>query len=186
MNLPAEIKIVHDDDFKKEDFTDCTDEVYFRLYHNLKNIGGTDCEEAEVVDVQPSDIDFFVDIINASYCDISVSMQQMQDYRKTSVYQPDLWILLKEKRTQAFVGCGIADFEVETGEASLEWIQVLPPYRGRGYGKMIVNTLLARMKGRAKFATVSGKADGTSHAERLYRRCGFTGNDYWHILYRKH
>ena len=37
-------------------------------------------------------------------------------------------------------------------------------------------------KGVAKFATVSGKVDDCNMPERLYRKCGFVGDDIWHIL----
>lgn len=59
---------------------------------------------------------------------------------------------------------------------------MLPEYRGRGVGQSIVNELLRRMQGRADFATVSGKVNNLTRPERLYRRCGFTGDDMWHIL----
>ena len=41
------------------------------------------------------------------------------------------------------------------------------------------------MKGIADFATVSGKVDNETNPEALYRKCGFVGNDVWHILHKK-
>jgi len=38
------------------------------------------------------------------------------------------------------------------------------------------------MKNLAKFATVSGQCENLTNPEALYRRCGFKGNDVWHIL----
>ena len=38
------------------------------------------------------------------------------------------------------------------------------------------------MQGIAEFATVSGKVNNPTNPESLYRKCGFTGNDIWHIL----
>ncbi|MFR8331962.1 MAG: GNAT family N-acetyltransferase [Oscillospiraceae bacterium] len=67
-------------------------------------------------------------------------------------------------------GVGPADWEL-----ALEWIQVLPEYRRRGVGQLIVRELLYRMAGIARFATVSGRADSESHPEALYRKCGFEG-----------
>lgn len=75
-----------------------------------------------------------------------------------------------------------ADFDGEAREGVLEWIQVLPQYRGRKIGRLIVGELLCRMVGKADFATVSGKVNNASKPEILYRKCGFTGNDVWHIL----
>lgn len=34
----------------------------------------------------------------------------------------------------------------------------------------------------ADFATVSGKVNNITNPERVYRKCGFEGNDIWHVL----
>lgn len=76
----------------------------------------------------------------------------------------------------------MADLDKDLKEGILEWIQVLPAYRGKKIGQLIVNELLKRMIGKANFATVSGKVSNTTKPEMLYRKCGFTGDDLWHIL----
>ena len=48
-----------------------------------------------------------------------------------------------------------------------------------------MNSLLNRMAGRAAFATVSGQVNNITNPEGLYRRCGFTGSDVWHILKKR-
>ncbi|MBR6525201.1 MAG: GNAT family N-acetyltransferase [Clostridia bacterium] len=83
------------------------------------------------------------------------------------------------------VGCGMADFDSQMQEGIIEWIQVLPEYRGKKIGQLLVNELLLRMKTMAKFATVSGQMNNPSSPEKLYRKCGFVGNDIWHILRSK-
>jgi hypothetical protein len=35
---------------------------------------------------------------------------------------------------------------------------------------------------KADFVTVSGRVDNRTNPERLYRRCGFEGNDVWCVL----
>jgi len=45
--------------------------------------------------------------------------------------------------------------------------------------------LLHDLKGKAAFVTVSGEMDNTSQPEKLYRKCGFSGNDIWHIMCKK-
>jgi GNAT superfamily N-acetyltransferase len=70
------------------------------------------------------------------------------------------------------------------GEGILEWIQVSEGYRRRGLGSFLVKELLWRMQGKVKFATVSGQCDSPSCPERLYRSCGFTGQDVWHVLHK--
>ena len=100
-------------------------------------------------------------------------------------YHPDLWILLLDTTSTRFAGCGIADFDNEAKELSLEWIQVLPEYRRQKIGWTIVSELLHRMRGTANFATVSGKMDTPANSEAFYRACHFTGRDIWHVLHAK-
>ena len=182
--LPENMKVVHERDISDDILHDYSDEPYFRLYHDLKNVEQMTTREVEIVSAQPS-VDEFVHLINASYHDLCVTAAQMESYQRTPVYCPDLWILLKEKGTGTILAGGIADYDKEVGELILEWIQVLPNYRRRGYGQLIVNCLLSKMQGVAKFATVSGKMNNPSNPEGLYRKCGFTGHDIWHILTKK-
>ena len=183
--IPPDMKILHDKDFREDILSDYTDEKYFRLYHNLKGIPKTTNDDFEIVTATRKDVKEIVQIINDSYTDISVNKELIKSYTKTSVYNEDLWVMVKEKVTGKYVGCGIADFDTEAKELILEWIQVLPQYRGKKIGQLIVIELLFRMKGVADFATVSGKADNETNPEALYRKCGFVGNDGWHILHRK-
>ena len=121
--------IVHQREMTDDLLLDYNDEPYFRLYHNLKNIGQITVQEIEIVSSGVS-VSEFVQLINRSYTDLSVTVtiEQMENYRHTPVYCHDLWILLKERNTQAILAGGIADYDKETGELTLEWIQVLPPY----------------------------------------------------------
>lgn len=185
ISIPNNMIIVHNKDFLSNAYADYIDEPYFRLYHDLKQVEQPNVNGIEIVVATPDMIGVFVEIINASYDDLSVTKEQMESYRQTPVFNPDLWILLKDKDTGDFVGGGIADYDSEICEAIIEWVQVLPSYRGRGYGQIVVNYLLSKMQGIAKFATVSGKVNNSANPEKLYRKCGFTGNDIWHILCKK-
>ena len=129
-----------------------------------------------------ADIPTLADIINRSYTDLSVTIPQLEGYTRTEVYCPALWVMAVDRSTSTVVGCGIADLDREVGEGILEWIQVLPEYRRQGIGQAIVTKLLRRMAGIADFATVSGKVNNITQPEKLYLRCGFTGDDIWHIL----
>lgn len=184
MTIPEDMKIVHNDNFSSALLNDYCDEKYFRLIHYLNNIDDKIPDDFSVKTAEHSDIPVMADIINRSYSDLSVSCEQIVSYTKTSVYDENLWILVYENRTNHIVGCGIADFDKEAKEGILEWIQVLPEYRGRKIGQLIVNQLLCRMNN-ADFATVSGKVDNITNPERVYRKCGFVGNDIWHILHKK-
>lgn len=185
ITIPPDIIILHDKDFCAEILSDYTDEKYFRLHHNLKEIPKIINDDFEIATATRKDIKSIVQIINDSYTDISVNKELIKSYTKTPVYKADLWIMVKEKVTGKYIGCGIADFDAEAREFILEWIQVLPQYRGKQIGQLIVTELLHRMKGVADFSTVSGKVDNTTKPEALYRKCGFVGNDVWHILHKK-
>ena len=183
--IPPDMKILHDNDFSAEILSDYIDEKYFRLYHNLKEIAKVITDDFEITTAVRKDIKAVVRIINGSYTDISVNKELIKSYTKTPVYNENLWVMVKERTTGKFVGCGLADYDSEAKELVLEWIQVLPQYRGKKIGQLIVTELLFRMKGVADFATVSGKVDNATNPEALYRKCGFTGNDVWHILHKK-
>lgn len=183
-SLPADMKIVHDGVFHKSDYPGFRDEQYFRLSHSMKYIGQAHFDGFEILSAASDAIPIVVDIVNKSYSDIQASTVQFENYTKTPVYRSDLWILVKDLASGTYAGCGIADFDDRAKELILEWIQVLPEYRRKGIGTLIVNALLNRGKAIADFATVSGKTDNAAKPESLYRRCGFTGNDIWHILTR--
>ncbi len=183
--IPPDMKIQHNKDFREDILSDYTDEKYFRLYHNLKKIPKITNDDFEIVTATRKDIKEIVQIINDSYTDISVNKELIKSYTKTPVYNEELWVMVKEKATDKYVGCGIADFDAEAKEVILEWIQVLPQHRGKKIGQLIVTELLFRIKDIADFATVSGKVDNITNPEALYRKCGFFGNDVWHILHKK-
>ena len=165
ITIPPDMKILHDNNFSAEILSDYIDEKYFRLYHNLKEIPKVITNDLEITTATRKDIKAIVQIINDSYTDISVSKELIKSYTKTPVYNAALWIMVKEKATGKYVGCGIADFDTQAKELILEWIQVLPQYRGKKIGQLIVSELLFRMKDVANFATVSGKVDNTTNPE---------------------
>lgn len=43
------------------------------------------------------------------------------------------------------IASGIAEYDENTKEGIIEWVQVLPEYRRQGYGRMIVEELLHRL-----------------------------------------
>lgn len=185
ISVPENIKIVHQDDYDESLFMNYNDTPYFRLYHTLSDVCNISIDGYSIKTAEKNDISKIVDIINNSYTDLSVTYNQMKSYTETSAYDSDLWILVCNEKTSEIVGCGIADFDHKAKEGILEWIQVLPHCRGKKIGQLIVTELLYRMIGKATFATVSGKVNDITRPEVLYRKCGFTGSDVWHILFAK-
>lgn len=182
--IPPHMRILHHRDYAPADFPDWVDEPYFRLRHDLQAIAPAErafaCRTAG-----EDDLPLLADVINRSYADLSVSLAQLRGYRCTPAFAADLWILVLDANTGDVMGCGMADLDPEAREGVLEWIQVLPEHRGRGAGLFIVNELLRRIAGRADFATVSGRVNNATNPERLYRKCGFVGEDVWHVLTRR-
>ena len=62
--------------------------------------------------------------------------------------------------------------------------QVLPTHLGRGLATALGLELLTRVQTRSSSTTVSGRVNNNTSPERLYRRCGFTGEDVWWVLRR--
>ena len=121
-------------------------------------------------------------VIGRCYVHLRPSQDEVVRWLQDPVFSPDLWVWIKDKRSNQPAGLGIAELDPLLGEASLEWIQVLPEFRGQGLAKALVSQLVSQLSGRASVITVSGEADNPSDAEHLYRRCGFLGDDVWWIV----
>lgn len=158
------------------------DELSFRLFHNLKSVQAADLDGFSAETVKKDQLQIMESVINRSYSDLKADIPLLESYTKTAVYKPELWIFIRETITGAIVGSGIADYDPEARELTLEWIQVMPEYRRKKLGQLIVNELLKRGSAYARFATVSGKVNNFTKPEALYRKCGFFGDDVWHIL----
>ncbi len=183
IKIPPNMKIVHGSCYSASYYADYFDEPYFRLYHPLDEICCIEVKDIRIITATTNDIPAMVNVINRSYTDLSVTNEQLVGYTKTEVYHPDLWIMAIDETNSDIAGCGIADFDGELREGIIEWVQVLPEYRGRRIGQLIVSELLQRLAAVADFATVSGKVNNHTAPERLYRKCGFVGDDVWHVLY---
>jgi len=62
--------------------------------------------------------------------------------------------------------------------------QVLPTHRGRGLATALGFEFLTREQTHSTSTTVSGRGHNDTSPERLYPRCGFTGEDVWWVLRR--
>ena len=180
---PNEIQIIHENELSSLDSSDNITR-YFRLLHNMESINTVDLSEGfyfQTVHVTTQE-EMVADIINLCYEDIEVTSEQINEWTKYSVFDNELWVFVYKEGSESPVALGIADFDKEIKEGSLEWIQVIPEKRGLGLGQAIVNELLFRLKGKASFVTVSGLSEDKSNPESLYRKCGFTGDDIWCVL----
>ena len=183
ITIPDCMKILHQDDFDEIEFRQYIDEPYFRLSHDLQGLsapilpqGYSPCM-ATLYD--------YADHINNCYAGIGITEAELQSYTTRPVYDATLWLALKDDQTGSIVATGIAELDREIGEGVLDWIQVSKSHRGNGLGGYIVSELLWRMNRNAQFATVSGQCHNPTNPEKLYRKCGFIGNDVWHILRKR-
>ncbi len=182
ITIPDGMSIVHQDEFKKTDYQNCKDEPYFRLIHLLQDLSKPLLPQG--YSLYNATLDEFAAHINSCYSGFGITASDLQNYTIHPVYESSLWLAAKSDKTGEIVATGIAELDHELDEGILEWIQVSEKHRGCGLGKYVVLELLWRMKDKAKFATVSGQCNNPTNPERLYRKCGFTGSDVWHILRR--
>ena len=178
--IPDSMKILHQDEFDEMEFRQYIDEPYFRLSHNLHGLTAPMLPQG--YSLCKATLGDFAVHINSCYDCISITEAELRSYIAHPVYDAALWLAVKDNQTGNIVATGIAELDREIGEGVLEWIQVSKGCRGNGLGRYIVFELLWRMKGAAQFATVSGQCNNTTNPEKLYRKCGFTGSDVWHIL----
>ena len=182
---PEGLRLVHDRDFHQAMLADYSDEPYFRLRHDLSRIPQRTVPGFRIVQASQKDIPAIAGIISASYRDIRVTPDTVSSWRELPVYDPGLWLTARAVGSGEAAGCAIAEYDPGAREGVLEWVQVLPGFRRRGIGRAMVCALLSRMKEKADFATVSGQINNPENPEALYRACGFTGEDVWHVLRRR-
>jgi len=187
MNVPDSLKIIHKKDLKDIDLNKYQKQVFFKLVHHLHNIGDVVLPNSFYLRTVNKDYELrnVVSLINECYCDITVDMKKIIAMQEEPAYDKSLWVFILDRANCRPVALGIADFDPEVKEGSLEWIQVLPQYRGLGLGKAIVCELLTRLEKKADFVTVSGQIENHTKPEELYRSCGFEGDDIWYVLREK-
>lgn len=177
IEIPSNITIIHKNNFNNQ-FNEY--QRFFRLSHLLESI---DISKNKVERINlNTDKTSLISMINRcyKYQNISVNENDILNWCNHPTYNNQLWF--KIEKDGFMIASGIAEYDEEINEGILEWIQVLPEYQNKGYGKSLVNSLLMELKNLgAKFVTVSGSLDNSNAPEKLYRNCGFTGDDIWYI-----
>ena len=193
--VPSNMLVIHNDEYIEKLIslnidTKYIDTQYFRLKHELKEFNkdinlDKQFKYCEVDTRSYDDLIKVVNIINECYEDIKVDLDKVMGWTNNKVFNPKLWIFIVDNSVQQPIALGIADQDKNIREGMLEWIQVLPRYRRRGLGKALVTLLLIKFYNNVDFVTVSGKRYNLNIPEKLYRSCGFIGEDVWHILVEK-
>lgn len=182
--IPDDMLILREDDPRLQEACQTyVDAPYFKLIHRLQETHSP-CLPEGFRFVHPSERDLSRHI--ASCYDMEgVSESELFAYRERPTYSPDLWLAILDETTGEIIASGIAELDATIREGVLEWIQVSPAYRRRGWGRIIVNELLGRLTGQADFVTVLGKVNERTDPRALYERCGFGEAVIWHVLKKR-
>lgn len=179
--IPPHLSVIRDDLLPAVP-PEGTDEPYFKLVHDLRRLEPPRLPVPfEPVEAAPED---FVRHIESCYEEERLSLEELRAMRKRPVYDPALWIAVREPESGRIVASGIAELDGRIGEGALEWIQVSPDCRRLGLGRYVVCELLRRMRGKARFVAVSGKLKAPGRPMELYRACGFGDPVIWHVIRR--
>ena len=179
IKIPANISIFREEDF---DVAACPghDEPYFKVISTFSQIPHPTLSDGHILtDVV---IEELVQHINECYAEEGVSVDELKAYTERPVFDPSLWIAIRDRESGRIVASGIGEFDSRIGEGILEWIQVSPDHRRQGLGQIVVCELLNRLSGKADFVTVSGRVNNSSDPFSLYKSCGFGEPVIWHIV----
>ena len=178
--IPDSVRVIHHSNWigQYSDF-----QRFFRVKHDLKQLAPIDFDyDTIAIDSQSKQL---CEMINASYKheDIAIREEDVLRWKNHETFREDLCIYINVN-DGVMAASGIAEYDEVCREGTIEWVQVLPEYRRRGYGEKIVTVLLHRLKNiGAEFVTASGNLDNACNPLALYRRCGFTGDDVWYVCH---
>lgn len=184
ITIPDDVLILREDDPRLQEACQAyVDSPYFKLIHRMRETHSSYLPGGFRF-IRPSEKDLSRHI---TYCydAEAVSEGELFTYSHHPTYASDLWLAILNETTGEIIASGIAELDATIREGVLEWIQVSPAYRRRGWGRIIVNELLWRLTGRADFVTVSGKVNERTTPRALYERCGFGEAVIWHVLKKR-
>lgn len=184
ISIPDNMLIIHEEEFDENLLENYDDERYFRLIHDFD--GDKKPEKPTLPEGfylgNASDHALVIQI-NSCYDDVVVDFSQVRQWKKRRVFCENLWLMVFIGHR--LVASCISEIDRDIGEGAIEWLQVSPKYRKFGLGEFLIKETFFRMSGEVNFITVSGKADTLTNSQKLYRRCGFVGNDVYHVLTKK-
>jgi GNAT superfamily N-acetyltransferase len=159
-------------------------ESYFRLIHNLRELDEPNLSSEYYfmkVDL-PTEGEAAANMISSCQDNVRSNMEDIVISTEYPAYNSELWIWVINKKSGRKVGLGIAEADKTTREGSIAWLQVLPEYRNIGIGRELVLELISCMKKMVDFITVTDRLHNPYDSQKLFRRCGFEGNDVWYII----
>ena len=125
------MKIVKDGDFHPGLLARYVDTPYFKA---MAPLAGRERPELPAgLEASTADDAGFSEHIGACYADEWISAGDLRRERALPVYDPALWLALRDRRTGGIAASGIAQLDPAAGEGVLDWIQVSPDRRRRGW-----------------------------------------------------
>lgn len=180
LKMPSHLQVIHEEEFKG----DSVSEPYFRLIHFMDQLEDVHVPEGyslETLDLGISkNLQALSDMISNSYDHERLPVFQMEAMIQADTFDKNLWIVVK--KDSKIVASAISEFDPSLKEGVLEWIQVLPDYKHKGLGTLIVYASLLELSKKANFVTVSGRINNGDNPINLYKKCGFRGSDIWHVI----
>lgn len=138
--------MVHEKDYKGGE----PGEAYFRCLHDLKDLNTVKIPKGYVVEtlnileaqVQKDLSDF----IKKCYSLEKLPVSQIQAMIGSKHFDGDLWLKISTIEGE-MVATGISEIDRQIKEGMLEWFQVLPAYRKKGLGKILLRATLNYFEG---------------------------------------
>ena len=179
ISFPKNVCVFHMSDYNENNNYRRVDK-YFKLKHDLRDIRKTSIE-AFPIEIK-EDINDLVDMINESYEKegIIISRDYFNDLSKSTLYRKNLWLKIVDS-DKNMIASLIALYDGEINEGVVDFIQVLPKYRGLGYARELLLKVLNELRSVADFVTVSGRVENQTNPKKLYESVGFTGDDIWYV-----
>ncbi len=119
--------------------------------------------------------------ISLCYEDLNIKKEFIKKIKLHPTFNKDYWWWLVDEN-QKKLALAIGEYDEEINEGSLEWIQVHPEHRRKGYGTLIVNKLLNEMNKKCDFVTASTEHFQSKSVEKFYMKNGFKNKETWWIV----
>ncbi len=121
------------------------------------------------------------EFISLCYESLSIKKEFIKKIKLHPTFNKDYWWWLVDSENNK-LALVIGEYDEEINEGTLEWIQVHPDYRQKGYGTLIVNKLLNEMNKKCDFVTASTEHFQSKIVEDFYLKNGFENKETWWII----
>jgi len=129
------------------------------------------------------DLPTLADLMNSAYPSLPrfIDAERLAVAARAPSYYADGWFFLCDETLARPIGAAVCGYCGETDEGFIDWVQVLPRFRGRGLGVILAREAIRRLAA-AGCITVSGSLDAPFAVGELYADCGFGQFRQWSIL----